>query len=289
MDDAERLSIHAASVGSDESRPTAASSLATIDPSGTNPLSNIYSVTSSRSTSDPIGRRLRSSDLPSRKLQFSQWHELRSTEVKGNQLKAPRVRIGPNDKERNFYELVDDDNNKIHNQLQGRQRQQRRDDLEHWEKATLASFTRQELHHGYQKGNLGRILSRLKKVVYLNLKDNELLNLTSFSFPRCEYLNLDTNNLTSLKQLPSLPQIKHLSLQDNDVCTLDGLSSLKSSPLEELYLTGNPVAFKIGYRYMVFSILPNLHILDGVLRHDEDLREPEKCQNDLMGGGCVIC
>ena len=34
------------------------------------------------------------SKLPSKKLQFSQWHELRLTELKGNQLKAPRVRKG---------------------------------------------------------------------------------------------------------------------------------------------------------------------------------------------------
>ena len=47
----------------------------------------------------------------------------------------------------------------------------------------LASFTRQDLHHGYQKGNIGRILERLKAVVYLNLIDNELLELSSFSFP----------------------------------------------------------------------------------------------------------
>ena len=52
------------------------------------------------------------------------------------------------------------------------------------------------------------------------------------------------------QQLPSIPRVKHLTVQDNGVSTLDGLSNLRSSPLEELYLAGNPVAFKIGYRYM---------------------------------------
>ncbi|RUS88861.1 hypothetical protein EGW08_003406 [Elysia chlorotica] len=285
MADVERLSLQADSVGSEDSRPTVSSSVATVDPTGTNPLTNIYNISSK---SDPYGRRIKASDLPTRKLQFSQWHELRTTEVKGDQLKAPRIRAGPSDKHRQFYELVDDDDSKIHHDLHGRQRTQLRDDLENWEHATLASFTRQELHHGYQKSNLSRVLGRLRKVVYLNLKDNELLNLSSFSFPKCEYLNLDSNDMTSLKQLPSIPRIKHLTIQDNGVSTLDGLSSLRSTPLEELYLSGNPVAFKIGYRYMVFSMLPNLRILDGVLRQEEDLNMPEKCQSDLTEGRCTI-
>lgn len=284
MTDVERLSLQADSVGSEESRPTVSSSVATVDPSGTNPLVNIYSI----SSPTPVGRRIQAHELPTRKLQYSQWHELRHTEVKGPQLKAPRIRAGPPDKHRQFYELVDEDDTKIHHDLHGRQRTHHRDDLENWEHATLASFTRQELHHGYQKSNLGRVLRRLKKVVYLNLKDNQLLNLSSFAFPKCEYLNLDSNDLTSLKQLPTIQRIKHLTIQDNGISTLDGLSRLQSSPIEELDLSGNPVAFKIGYRYKVFSTLPQLRILDGVLRQTEDLHMPDKCQDDMTEGRCSV-
>lgn len=35
---------------------------------------------------------------------------------------------------------------------------------------------------------------------------------------------------------------------DNDITNFNGLSDLRSTPLEELFLLGNPVAFQIGYR-----------------------------------------
>ena len=47
---------------------------------------------------------------------------------------------GPSDKFREFYELVDDDNTKIHHDFHGRQRRQLRDDLENWEHATVWPF-----------------------------------------------------------------------------------------------------------------------------------------------------
>ncbi|XP_005099297.1 uncharacterized protein LOC101847039 [Aplysia californica] len=288
MTEANRLLQVAGSVSSDDSKSTAVSALSSVDATGTSPLPNIYNVTGA-DEGVASHRKIRADDLPSKKLQFSQWHELRRTEVKGSQLKAPRVRRGPPDRDRAFYELTDEDNEKIHHDLRGGPRQKQRDFLEDWETTKMASFTRQELHHGYQKPNLGRILGRLKSVVYLNLQDNELLDLSSYSFPCCEYINVDSNYLTSLSQLPRLPRVRYLTMRDNDLNTLSGLSGLASAPLEELHLTGNPVSFHIGYRYMVFQALPALKLLDGVARQEEDLTPPQGMEDNIKDRGCVVC
>ena len=58
-----RLSLQADSVGSEESRPTVTSSVATIDPTGTNPLTNIYNISSPGPTPHTFGRRITASDV----------------------------------------------------------------------------------------------------------------------------------------------------------------------------------------------------------------------------------
>jgi len=274
------------SVKSEDSKPGPYSSMSSVDLGGTAPLPNIYNTVSGQGYSQ---RKIRAEDLPSRKLQYSQWHELRHTDIKGSQLKAPRVRKGPSDKDREFYDLIDEDNNNIHHHLQGGSRKKHRDETEDWETTKLASFTRQDLHHGYQKGNIGRILERLKAVVYLNLIDNELLDLSSFSFPCCEYINIDNNYLTSFKLLPKIPKVQLLTMQDNDLNNLDGITCLASTSLEEMYLNGNPVSFHIGYRYLVFRALPNLKILDGVIKQPDDLERPEGLEDKIKDSACVIC
>ncbi|ESO89955.1 hypothetical protein LOTGIDRAFT_124100, partial [Lottia gigantea] len=140
----------------------------------------------------------------------------------------------------------------------------------------LANFCYQELQEGYQKKNLYRVLDRIQHVKYLNLAHNEINKISSFSFPKCEYLNLNNNNFTSLKGLPKLRMIQYLTLKDNDIKDLDGLTMLRSTPIAELYLNGNPVVFSQFYRQRVFSVLPGLKVLDGVFRLTSDLEPVEE-------------
>ncbi|XP_046381243.1 uncharacterized protein LOC124152362 [Haliotis rufescens] len=216
-------------------------------------------------------------ELPSQRFKHSVWHELRDSSVKGDELKAPRVRKGPDGKERTFYELRDEEDNLIHHSLTGRERTRYRDQAENWETAKFASITYQELQDKYQKKNMERILGRLKQVVHLNLMHNAITSLSHHSFPQCEYLNVNNNYMYSMKNLPSIPRIKHLLVVDNNIEDLQGLKKLRSSNLEELYLSGNPVTFISGYRHRVFKILPHLRVLDGIprLKSDDD-SEPEE-------------
>ncbi|KAK7093423.1 dynein axonemal assembly factor 11-like [Littorina saxatilis] len=226
-----------------------------------------------------------SAQLPSRKFQFSVWHDLRSTNVHGPQLKAPRVRRGPAEKEKAFYLMVDEQNNKIHHDLQGRQRNTHRDTLEDWETAQLANFPCQDLQHRYQTTNSDRILDRLRLAAFVNLRDNALLDLSSYNFSNCEYLNLDDNYLTSFKKLPTLKKVRHLTMKDNDIASFTGLDRLRNWPLEELFLIGNPISFQMGYRQKVFAVLPGLKFLDGVAKQEEDM---EELPPDRQQSSCVV-
>ncbi|VDI72391.1 Hypothetical predicted protein [Mytilus galloprovincialis] len=113
--------------------------------------------------------------------------------------------------------------------------------------------------------------------------------LHSYSFPKCEVLNINNNYIASFKYLPSIPRVKLLTMEDNDVDNFKGLGNLKS--LEDLYLRGNPITFLINYRQRVFQILPQLKRLDGIPRLQSDLEfDPEYGDMDesMNDSSCVI-
>ncbi|KAF3827282.1 hypothetical protein GH733_002768, partial [Mirounga leonina] len=70
-------------------------------------------------------------------------------------------------------------------------------------------------------------------------------------------------------------KIQHLSLAENHIESLTGLSSLWCTPLESLTLKRNPCEFHPNYWRQVFSCLPNLKMLDGILKLPEDSSPPE--------------
>ncbi|EMP39840.1 Neuroserpin [Chelonia mydas] len=146
---------------------------------------------------------------------------------------------------------------------------------ENWENCANLNLSFQDLGDLYQLENFNRILRRLIRVERLWLVDNSLTDLSAIRLPRCKELNVSKNHFTSLKQLPKIPQIRHLSLADNNIETLSGISDLRSTPLESLILKRNPCEFKENYRQLVFSNLPNLRTLDGVPKLPEDCPPPE--------------
>ncbi|XP_061490482.1 leucine-rich repeat-containing protein 23-like [Rhineura floridana] len=133
----------------------------------------------------------------------------------------------------------------------------------------------QDLGDLYQIENCKRILRRLIRVERLWLVDNSLTDLSAIGLPRCKELKLSKNHFTSFSQLPKIPEIQHLSLDENNIETLQGLSTLRHTPLESLVLKRNPCEFHENYRQLVFSNLPNLKMLDGILKLPEDCPPPE--------------
>ncbi|XP_048745716.1 uncharacterized protein LOC125658483 [Ostrea edulis] len=209
--------------------------------------------------------------LPSHRFQYSVWHDLREACLTGTMLKAPRVREGPPEKDKAFYKMRDEENKIIHHSYKGSEKRNYRCKMEEWESAKSVSLCYQELDDKYQRSCFEKILKKLPAVEHLYLTDNAIQSLRGYSFPKCEVLNLNNNFISTFQNLPSIPRIRSLMLEDNDIDSFNHLSKLRSSSIEELYLNGNPVAFQINYRPKVFQILTQLKVLDGIPKLQSDL------------------
>ncbi|XP_075273498.1 uncharacterized protein LOC104334448 isoform X2 [Opisthocomus hoazin] len=193
------------------------------------------------------------SPLPSDSFKYLGWGDIDDHDVRGNQLHCPRVREGPSEEELFF---------------RGEEHTLKRRKQE-------LNLSFQDLGDLYQVENFKRILQRLIRVEKLWLVDNSLTDLSAIRLPRCRELNVNKNHFTSFKQLPKIPQIQHLSLAENNIMTLSGISAFKHTPLESLILKRNPCEFQERYRQLVFSSLPNLKMLDGIPKLPEDCSPPD--------------
>ena len=208
--------------------------------------------------------------LPSHRYRYSVWHELANTSVKGSDLKAPRIRHAPQEKEELFYRMRDSSNRHIHHTLQGQERKNYRDEKEHWEGAVICNLSYQDLQHTYQRYNFYRVLKRLVIVEELNLIEDTLTDLHGITFPKCVHLNLSKNHLKSFHHLPTTPCIRELILTCNCIRSLDGLEALRKTPIEHIVLKENPIAFTLNYRPNVFQKLPPLRTLDDLQKVPAD-------------------
>ncbi|NXW56126.1 TILB protein, partial [Eurystomus gularis] len=210
--------------------------------------------------------------LPSDSFKYLGWCDIEEHDVRGNQLHCPRVREGPSEEE--LFFRGEEHTLKKRKQVTDTEKWQKRLQ-ENWENCAELNLSFQDLGDLYQVDNFKRILQRLIRVEKLWLVDNSLTDLSAIRLPRCRELNVNKNHFTSFKQLPKIPQIQHLSLAENNIMTLSGISDFRHSPLESLILKRNPCEFQERYRQLVFSSLPNLKMLDGVPKLPEDCSPPE--------------
>ncbi|XP_008948077.1 PREDICTED: uncharacterized protein LOC103782081 [Merops nubicus] len=210
--------------------------------------------------------------LPSDSFKYLSWWDIEQNDVRGNQLRCPRVREGPS-KEQLFFR-GEEHTLKRRKQVTDTEKWQKKLQ-ENWENCAELNLSFQDLGDLYQVENFKRILRRLIRVEKLWLVDNSLTDLSAIRLPRCRELNVNKNHFTSLKQLPKTPQIQHLSLAENNIMTLKGISDFRHTPLESLILKRNPCEFQERYRQLVFSSLPNLKTLDGIPKLPEDCSPPD--------------
>lgn len=221
---------------------------------------------------------------PGHRFRYTIWHELRDNSVKGSDLRHPRVRKGPEIKERIFYTLADERGRHIHHDIKGTKKQIYEKKTESWETCKAVNLSYQELGQSYQLENFIRVLQRLTRAQRIQLMDNEIQELHKITFPRCKHLNLRQNIFCQFKDLPKCPALEVLILSDNSVNSLDDLHLLTKCPsLRCLDLRRNPICFVPEYRQMVFHILPNLKELDDIPKLTSDLD-----YDPPIGSSCVI-
>ncbi|XP_027541666.1 uncharacterized protein LOC113968885 isoform X2 [Neopelma chrysocephalum] len=212
------------------------------------------------------------SPLPSDSFKYLGWCDIEEHDVRGNQLRCPRVREGPPEEELFFRR--EEHTLKKRKQVTDTEKWEKRLQ-ENWENCAELNLSFQDLGDVYQVENFKRILRRLIRVEKLWLVDNSLTDLSAIRLPRCRELNVNKNHFRSFKQLPKIPQIQHLSLAENNIVTLSGISDFRHTPLESLILKRNPCEFQEKYRQLVFSSLPNLKMLDGIPKLPEDCSPPD--------------
>ncbi|KAM4771772.1 uncharacterized protein WCC33_003542 [Rhinophrynus dorsalis] len=224
-----------------------------------------------------------SSPLPCDAFKYLTWHKLKEHDVQGTQIRCPRVRQGPPVDElvmRREISVFQEEGHLTDKEIWRKHLQ------ENWENCVNVNLSYQDLGDPYQLNNFHRILRRLIRVERLWLVDNSLKDLSAIRLPRCKALNLSRNHFMSFKKLPKLPAIQHLSLAENNIETLNGLSDLTHSPLESLVLRSNPCEFLEDYRIQVFTILPNLKTLDGIPKLPEDWSMAE--DSHFLSSMCTI-
>lgn len=224
--------------------------------------------------------------LPASKYRYSKWSQMEETEITANMLKTPRVRKPPRGfqvdtvlmlQEQERMMLAEDDDDVVDLNIPKKSRWRRnkkrryQNKLENWEKCECVNLSYQDLGHPYQMKEFLKVLRRLIRSEYIELMDNGLSDMSTVYFGRCRHLFLQRNQMTNLKKLPRFGRIEHISLQQNNITSLQGLEVLKkTNTLKSLILKENPVALQPGYRAKVFSILPDLVLLDELPRLETD-------------------
>lgn len=212
--------------------------------------------------------------LPASRYRYTKWHDIQNMEVKGNMLRSPRIRRAPKGYNVSTIHKMEIQNGLEHATSQKRQKNNRRlhyqSKLESWETCEAVNLSYQELGHSYQLKQFLAVLQKLIRCESLQLMDNGLKDLSSIFLPRCKYLHLQRNFLSNLKKLPKAPMLEHLSLQQNNIESLDGIRNLRSTKIVSLTLRDNPIELDPHYRQKVFKLLPNLRVLDDIPKLLED-------------------
>ncbi|XP_031560426.1 uncharacterized protein LOC116296536 isoform X2 [Actinia tenebrosa] len=199
--------------------------------------------------------------LSSSKYRYCKWHELDEIDVKGNMLRSPRVRKAPKGYKAETMRKIqleeemgdsddEDDRRLLHVPVRNRPKRTHnyRNKMENWENAESVNLSFQDLGHPFQKKEFLRVLRRLIRCEQIQLIEDSLTDLSTVFLPRCKQLFLQRNFISDLKKLPRTPMLEHLSLQQNNIESLQGLEILNDTLIKSLTLKGNPVELKPNYR-----------------------------------------
>jgi acidic leucine-rich nuclear phosphoprotein 32 family protein A/C/D len=126
-------------------------------------------------------------------------------------------------------------------------------------------------------------LEPFSALVTLSLQDAGITSLDTLpTLSTVITLKMSDNKIKGgLENLSKLPALVKLYLAGNQIATLEALEPLKAlTSLDRLDLEGNPVTKLGDYREKVFSLLPNLRVLDGKDKEGEEVEDEEEDDED---------
>ncbi|XP_060057219.1 dynein axonemal assembly factor 11 [Erinaceus europaeus] len=127
-------------------------------------------------------------------------------------------------------------------------------------------FSLEELSlHQQEIEKLEHIDKWCRNLKILYLQNNLIGKIENVSkLKKLEYLNLALNNIEKIENLEGCEALAKLDLTVNFIGELSSVNALRHNiHLKELFLTGNPCAYFVGYRPFVVATLQQLKWLDG--------------------------
>eukprot|EP01135_Chromosphaera_perkinsii_P009639 Nk52_evm89s1810 gene=Nk52_evmTU89s1810 len=200
------------------------------------------------------------------------WNELRHNEIKSSELKAPRIRDGPRSSDQEYISpphTVFQPDRRLNYFSRKAQSIKHKAKAEDWENCFEVNLAYQELGDSYQKRKLKEVIKKLYRCNRIFLGHNLITDqLRGLHLPSLTELYLQGNCISSFSDLPIMPHIRKLNLEENDIADTKGSKKFESS-LEELVLEGNPISFEYMYRKRIRDTLPKLKVLDGTVCKEE--------------------
>lgn len=122
--------------------------------------------------------------------------------------------------------------------------------------------------------NLGITQDKFKVI---DLIDNELSEVSDIPLLKnLEVLLLANNKIYTIKDddenifLQNLPNLKSITLSNNNIARFSDIKALSSSHIQILSLLGNPIQLLENYRLFIIWLIPSLRVLDFIKVKDSE-------------------
>ena len=125
-----------------------------------------------------------------------------------------------------------------------------------------------------------KYIENFKNIEKLNMSSCKLYSLENLPFlPNLIYIELNDNNLNEIQvsKLMQYVQLSEIHLANNNINSFEYLKDLSNMrDLHLLDLTDNPICQSKEYRETIFKIFPRLLFLDGLGKNNENYEDFEE-------------
>lgn len=181
------------------------------------------------------------------------WTSIRGSRLPVENITAPRIRLAPKELE---------DRHILYREMAATARRS----VDAKPKPKVLNLSHQVLGDPYQLQALELMLSLNETVEVLNLNDNELDDISNLPLHNVRRLYLDQNHITSLLQVPPLPNCYELIITNNFITGYGGLDAERFPKLKKICVHGNPICTNLKHRAEILGLLPGLLFVDWFTR-----------------------